>query len=67
LYVPKSFVRSWTAAACGSIACSSEVKGPDSTTSVETVPLRPARISAGSQPVSAKTAPATAIRTSSRR
>ena len=46
-------------AACGSIACSSEVNGPDSTTSVESVPVSAAAISAGSQPVSAKTVPAT--------
>ncbi len=32
-----------------------EVKGPDSTTSVETVPVRPARISAGTELVSANT------------
>jgi len=31
---------------------------PDSTTSVETVPVKPARINAGNQPVSAKIVPA---------
>jgi hypothetical protein len=43
------------------------VNGPDSTTSVETVPVRPARINAGNQPVSAKTVPAMAIAMKSRR
>lgn len=61
LYVPKSGVGSWPAAACGSIACSSEVNGPDSTTSVEIVPVSAAMISAGSAPVTAKSVPATAI------
>ena len=35
------------------------MNGPDSITSVEMVPVRAAAISAGSQPVSAKTVPAT--------
>jgi hypothetical protein len=51
----------------GSIACSSEVNGPDSTTSVETVPVRAARMSAGGQVVSANTVPAAPITPSSSR
>ena len=44
-------------AACGSIACSSEVNGPDSTTSVDTVPLERGEDQRGSHPVSANTVP----------
>jgi hypothetical protein len=43
----------------GSIACSREVSGPDSTTSVETVPDSAAATSAGGQVVTANTVPAT--------
>jgi hypothetical protein len=49
-----------------SIACSSEVNGPDSTTSLEIAPVRAARISSGRLVVSAKTLPAAASATSSR-
>jgi hypothetical protein len=60
--VPK--IRVGSDSACGSIACSRDVNGPDSTTSVEMVPVRAAATSAGSQSVSAKTVPAAAIATS---
>ncbi len=49
------------------MACSSEVNGPDSITSVERVPVSAAAISAGNQPLSAKTVPAHAMRTNSKR
>ena len=67
LYVPKSLVGSLPPATFGSIDCSSEVNGPDSTTSVETVPVSAASTSAGSEPVSANTVPAPAIPTKSSR
>ena len=50
-------------AACGIIACSSEVIGPDSFASTEIVPVRAATISAGSDLVRANTAPARPITT----
>jgi len=65
--MPNRLVGSRSLAACGSIACSREVNGPDSTTSVDTVPVSAARIKAGSQSVSAKTVPPTAIATKRRR
>ena len=50
--------RSCPPTAAGSIACSSDVNGPDSTTSVESVPVSAAMRSAVSEPVRAKTVPA---------
>jgi hypothetical protein len=67
LYVPKSAVTVSSAAAWGSIACSSDVNGPDSTMSTETVPVSAAATSAGKDSVSANTSPAAAIATSSER
>ena len=60
LYVPNSRVAE-PSAVKGSIACSSDVNGPDSTTSVEIVPVRAARTNQNTDPVTAKTAPETPI------
>jgi hypothetical protein len=62
LYVAKSLVRPAASTVRGSIACSSVVNGPDSTTSVETVPVSAARTSAHTSSVSAKTVPDPAMR-----
>jgi hypothetical protein len=51
----------------GSIACSSDVNGPDSTTSVETVPVSAATTNQNTDPVSANTAPESPIVTRSAR
>ena len=52
-------------AALGSIACSRDVNGPDSTTSVETVPVRAARTRSHVSSVRANAAPATPMTTKS--
>ena len=65
--MPNSRVEPAPPPVCGSNACSREVNGPDSTTSVETVPVRAAITSAGRKLVSAKTLPAAAIATNNRR
>ena len=62
LYRAKAIARSGgVGAACGIIACSSEVIGPDSLASVEIVPVREAMMRAANDRVSAKTAPAAPI------
>ena len=48
-------------AACGIMACSRDVIGPDSLGSVDTVPVRAATTSSGKDRVRAKTVPATPI------
>ncbi len=65
LYVPKSRVASRPPAALGSMACSSDVNGPDSTTSVDTVPVSAASTSSHVSPVSANAAPANPMTTKS--
>ncbi len=63
LYSPNRRVGSPPApTALGSIACSSDVNGPDSTTSVETVPLRAASTRSQISSVSANAMPARPMR-----
>jgi hypothetical protein len=66
LYVPNRRVAE-PSVVNGSIACSSDVNGPDSTTSVETVPVSAAATNQNTDPVSANTAPETPIATRSAR
>jgi hypothetical protein len=64
LYVPNRRVAEpWVVN--GSMACSSDVNGPDSTTSVETVPVSAATTNQNTDPVSANTAPERPITTRS--
>ncbi len=64
MYRPYTRLRS-VAGVDASIACSTLVIGPDSFGSVDRVPVRATTINSGSEPVSAKTAPATPIVASS--
>jgi hypothetical protein len=59
LYVPNTLVRRSGGTTAGSMACSSEVKGPDSTTSVDIVPASATKRRIHSRSVSPKTRPET--------